>query len=87
MEFRDTSFSRLGRYSLGVERASERLYLSVPVTNGIADYEEYYELTSAEYDHVFTDPTAALAFADECRDRLHDDRLIQKPGWNRGVPM
>ena len=33
------------------------------------------------------EPQAALAFAEECRRREHDDLLILKLGWNRGIPI
>jgi hypothetical protein len=32
-------------------------------------------------------PDAALTFAEECRLREHDELLILKPGWNRGIPV
>jgi hypothetical protein len=33
------------------------------------------------------DAVLALAFVEECRRREHDDLLLVKPGWNRGVPV
>lgn len=59
---------------------------SIPVSSGIVDYEEFYELTPNSYQHFLTDLAAAVAFAEECRQHQHDDLLIQKPGWNRGTP-
>ena len=51
MKFGDTYFSRDDRYSIGIESTSGRYYASIPVSNGIVDYEEYYELTEEQYQH------------------------------------
>jgi hypothetical protein len=80
MKFKDTYFSRDGRYSIGVEPTSGRYYASIPVSNGIVDYEEYYELTLDQYDEFLRDSTAAIAFIEACRRREHDDSLLQRPG-------
>ncbi|MGO1434685.1 MAG: hypothetical protein ACTJFR_02660 [Canibacter sp.] len=87
MKFEDKYVSVENRYSLGVELESETLYLSVPVTNGIVDYEEYFKLSDTEFESFSKNPDRALTFADECRKREHDERLIQKPGWNRGTAI
>ncbi|GAA1812492.1 hypothetical protein GCM10009749_22160 [Agromyces neolithicus] len=49
--FTPVRFSREGRYSLGMEQDTGKRYLAIPVTNGIADDEEYYELIADEYEH------------------------------------
>jgi hypothetical protein len=49
--------------------------------------DEYYEVTDDEYARLMADPVGALAFVEECRRREHDERLMQKPGWNRGTPI
>lgn len=87
MKFTDSYFSRENRFSLGVEEATGRFYASIPVSNGIVDYEEYYELTSEQYEAYLADPSTAVPFVEECRERKHDQLLIQKPGWNRGTPV
>jgi hypothetical protein len=79
--------SEANRYGLGVDLDSGKAFLAIPVTIGVADYNEYYEVTKAEFDRFNADPTAALAFAEECRRREHDELLIVKPGWNRGIPI
>ena len=84
---RDEFFSRENLYALGVDELSGRHYASLPVTIGVADYEEYYELSDDEYARFLTDPVGALAFIEECREREHDELLMQKPGWNRGTPI
>ena len=74
-------------YSLGVDELSGRFFASLPVTIGVVDYEEYYELADAEYARFLSDPVGAAAFVEECREHQHDERLLQKPGWNRGTPI
>ena len=41
MKFKDTYANRKEFFSLGIEQTSGRFYVSFPVSNGIADYEEY----------------------------------------------
>lgn len=87
MSFVDAYVSRLNRYALGVEDVSGRFYASLPVSNGVSDYEEYYELTQAQFDQFRAEPDDALGFIEGCRRREHDDLLMQVPGWNRGTPV
>ncbi len=87
MKFEDAFFSREEHYSLGAETDSGRLYLSIPVSNGPVDYEEYYEISEAQYRLFLADPAAAVQFAESCRRHERDDLLIQKPGSNRGTPV
>jgi hypothetical protein len=87
MKFDDTFFSREDRYSLGIESTSGRHYASIPVSNGIVDYEEYYEITLDQYRAFSGDRDAAIEFVESCRRHEHDDLLIEKPGSNRGTPV
>lgn len=87
MQFLDQFFSREKRYSLGTETDSGRRYLSIPVSNGLVDYEEYYELDEPQYRLFAADPALAVLFAESCRQRERDDRLLEKPGSNRGSPV
>ncbi|NIE64468.1 hypothetical protein [Burkholderia sp. Ax-1719] len=85
MRFEDSYFSRDQRYSLGREMDSGKYYLSIPVSNRLVDYEEYYEITEAQADAFVRNPELAVEFADQCRNRLMDDRLLVQPGTDRGV--
>lgn len=87
MKFVDAYFSRENRYALGTEEETGRYYASLPLSSGVVDYEEYYELTQAQFDHFRADPDDTVEFIEACRRREHDDLLIQKPGWNRGTPV
>lgn len=84
MKFRDTYFNREERFSLGIEESSGNFYVSFPVSNGMTDYEEYYEIDRAQLDLFQKDLNAALAFVTKCRNRQLDELLIQKPGDVRG---
>jgi len=87
MKPNDEYVSRADHFSLGVDADSGRPYVSIPVSNGVVDYEEYYELTDDQYARFLADPASALPFVEECRRHQHDDLLLQKPGWNRGTPV
>ncbi len=87
MSYEDAYFSRDDRYSIGTETESGRKYISVPVSNGPLDYEEYYELRPEQNSNFLADKDAAVEFAESCRRRECDDLLIEKPGWNRGTPV
>jgi hypothetical protein len=87
MKFDDTFFSREDRYSLGIESTSGRYYASIPVSNGIVDYEEYYQISPEQYRNFLHDKDAAIDFVEACRRHEHDDLLLQRPGSNRGTPV
>ena len=85
--FTDISVNQKERYSLGRDEQSGDYYLSIPVANQMIDYEEFYHLSALEYKSFAEDEKKAVAFADACRKRLHDDRLILQPGSDRGVAV
>lgn len=87
MAYQDNFFSREDRYSIGIETDSGRYYISIPVSNGVLDYEEYYQLDPDQYETFLADGNAAAEFAESCRRRERDELLIEKPGWNRGTPV
>lgn len=87
MKFEDVYFSKEDRYSIGIETDSGRYYVSIPVSNGLVDYEEHYAIDPEQYKLFLTDTSAALSFIEACRKHEHDDRLIQRPGTNRGTPV
>jgi len=86
MRFEVRHVCRQHRYSLGTDTLTGQRYLSIPVANRLVDYEEYYLLTKSEYHRLIAEALEAAAFASACRDRRHDDRLILKPGSDRGLP-
>ncbi|ASI93745.1 hypothetical protein [Vibrio rotiferianus] len=87
MRFIDTKVSKEGRYSLGIEQESGEHYISIPVANSYVDYEEYYRLSIDEYAALHVSSNQAVEFAEKCRRRECDERLIVAPGRLRGEPV
>ena len=87
MNFEDAYFSRQHRYALGIETSNKTHYLSIPVSNGRVDYEEYYALTEEQFRTLLDAQAEAVAFAESCRRHEQDELLIEKPGTNRGTPV
>lgn len=77
---------RESKLPLGFDGRAGCHVLSIPVSNRMADYEEAYRLSVAEYEGLITDVAAARAFAEACRARRHGDRLLLQPGSDRGTP-
>jgi len=82
MKFKDVGVNREERYSVGIEEDSGKHYVSIPVSNGLVDYEEYYEIDQPTFERYRADPDSARDFVMRCRKREMDDRLIVKPGKN-----
>lgn len=85
MRFQDTHVNSVERFSVGQELDSGRFYLSIPVSNRLADYEEYYEISKECHDGFADDPTELSEMAEKCRKRECDHLLFIKPGSDRGV--
>jgi hypothetical protein len=45
MQFDDIFIFKSERFAVGQEQDSGKYYLSIPVSNGLVEYEEYYEIT------------------------------------------
>lgn len=84
---REVYRSSTHRYSLGVDEGTGRHFATLPVSNGVVDYEEFYELSDELFAHLLASPEEAPGFIEECRRREHDDLLMEAPGWNRGTPV
>ena len=87
MKFRDIAVFRAGRFSVGIEEDSGRFYISIPVSNGVVDYEEYYEISKEFFEKIQNDADAALSFVERCRLRQVDELLIMRRGRNRGIAV
>lgn len=87
MKFNDVFVSREHMFSIGIEETSGKFYVSIPVSNGLVDYEEYYEIDRATFELFQRDLAAALAFVERCRRRELDELLIVQPGTNRGTAI
>ena len=84
LKFTDRKFWKDLRFSVGVEEASGRHYLAIPVSNQRVDYEEYYAIDRVDFERFCADPNAAAELVERCRRREADDRLIVPPGKWRG---
>lgn len=87
MKFKDVLVDREERFSIGVEEESGHFYLSIPVSNGMVDYEEYYEIDEAAFETYRIDMKAAMNLVLRCRNREADDLLMIQPGKDRGTPV
>ncbi len=72
------------RYTLHRDGRSGQAIFTIPVSNRMADYEEYYRINEAELALLLAHPKIAAAFAECCGHRQMDDRLVLKPGTDRG---
>lgn len=82
--FMDRYVSREHRYSIGTIADTDTMYIAIPVANRLVDYEEYYRIDQGMFDRFIADMDQALDFADRCRRREEDARLIMEPGKDRG---
>ncbi|WP_126356004.1 hypothetical protein [Cedecea lapagei] len=84
MKFIDAVVSREHYFAIGVEELSGRFYLTIPVSLGVVDYSEYYEITSCEFEKFKSDILLAIPLAEKCRRRENDDNIMIPPPSNRG---
>lgn len=87
MKFKDIYFSKEKYFAVGVEEVSGKYYVSIPVSNSKADYEEYYWIDADAYEAHKSDLGQLEYIADECRNRLRDKDLVFEPGSERGTPV
>ncbi len=87
MRFQDIRVFRQDRFSVGKDTQQNMYYLSIPVSSGIVDYDEYYTIPSEWATASDQHQRDLDNFAEECRHQKHDDLLILKPGTNRGVAV
>jgi hypothetical protein len=84
-KFNDTAVSTSCRFSIGVTQPTGKYYISIPVSNRMVDYEEYYEIDESTYNRIAENLDSGAELAEQCRRREMDDRLILRPGSDRGV--
>ena len=84
MKFACLHVSQAPRYALGRDARTDVPIFSIPVSNTLCDYEEYYRIDESELARFLSEPETAAAFAQSCGRREMDDRLVLKPGTDRG---
>jgi hypothetical protein len=82
--YRPVYVSQSPRYSLDRDVETCAPVFSIPVSNQMADYEEWYSISEDEFDQFMADKELAKEFALRCGRRELDERLILKPGRDRG---
>ncbi len=85
MKFVNTATNKEQRFSIGQELESGRYYLSIPVSNQLCDYEEFYLISKSAHDTYPANLAELSEFADQCRKRLNDHWLYLQPGSDRGA--
>jgi hypothetical protein len=85
MRFSPIHVSREHRYALERDLQTGGAVLSIPVSNALVDYLEWYVISEEELERFLSDEASARAFAVQCGRHEHDDRLVLKPGRDRGV--
>lgn len=87
MEFVDNYVFKEKRFSIGRELTTGKCYLSIPVSNGIVDYEEYYEIEEELLSECPDNMEQLCILASLCRRQKNNDRLIIMPGTKRGIAV
>jgi hypothetical protein len=87
MNFKDIIISKKERFSIGLEEDSGKFYISIPVSNGLVDYEEYYEIDKSIYESYPDNLEKIIKLVDKYRKQEKDEDLFLEPGNNRGVAL
>ena len=87
MRFSDIKVYQQDHFSVGLDTTTGTYYLSIPVSNGLVDYEEYYSIARDWAESSDLHLLELHTFAAKCRAHKMDDRLLQQPGSNRGTPV
>ena len=85
MRLKDVYVDKVKRFSLDIDEESGRTFVSIPVSNQLVDYTEWYEVDKQTFDQYLADPALAHDFVDRCKRREMDHLLLFKPGTDRGV--
>lgn len=72
-------------FSLGRNLETGKPVFAIPVRNRMVEYQEWYSISEEEMVALMKDFDLAAGYAYLCGDRDMDDRLILKPGTDRGI--
>lgn len=72
------------RFALEVDEESGRTFVSIPVSNRLCDYLEWYEVDNETFEKYKADPTLAHDLVGKAKRREVDHLLLLKPGTDRG---
>jgi hypothetical protein len=85
MRFETIFVSREHRYALCRDLESGKPAFALPVRNQMTEYDEWYDISEHELAFLLSHEAAAIQFARQCGARMHDVRLILRPGLDRGA--
>ena len=84
MRFETLHVDRDQRYVLGRDQDTGKPVFAIPVRNQMTEYDEYYDISELELETLLSNALRASHFARQCGERMHDLRLILRPGLDRG---
>ncbi|MGV6988187.1 hypothetical protein ACWA5Z_04185 [Testudinibacter sp. P80/BLE/0925] len=84
--FKDIYVNKDNFFSIGIDTLDNRYYISIPLTIGIADYEEHYIINDDMFSNYPNNLDEVIRFVDDCKNRKNDQYLIDDVWVNRGVP-
>lgn len=87
MQPADILFSRTDRFAVGLDLDSKEYYVSIPVHNGLVEYEEYYRIDKGVVDRLVLNLQEVKGIVQKSRERKNDSNLIVQPGSKRGSPV
>lgn len=85
-DFTTVHVDRDSRWALELDEPTGRTFVSIPVSNPYADYEEYYEVDRPTFDRFAAEPAQAREFVEKAKSRELDHLLLLPPGRLRGEP-
>ncbi len=87
MNFKDIIISKKERFSIGLEEDSGKFYISIPVSNSLVDYEEYYKIDKSIYENYPDNIEKIKKLVKMYKKQEKDEDLFLMPGSNRGVAL
>lgn len=82
-KFKDTKVFAEYFFSIGIEETTSQPYISVPVSNGMIETEEYYHLDQGIYDSNENSEGLLIALSRKCLDKQNDENLFYYETLNR----
>lgn len=86
MSMKAVYVDRVRRFSLDIDEATGRTFLSIPVRNRWVTYDEWYEVDNETFEKYVADPSLAHPMVEQARGREIDHLLLLQPGTDRGLP-
>jgi hypothetical protein len=84
MKMKSVFVDQVNRFGLTIDEESGRKFVSIPVSNRMTDYEEWYEIDYFTFQRFVEDPTRAHDFVAQAKRRELDHLLLFPPGSDRG---